>query len=104
MFVGFQLAATDYQVDHTITDGISKFPTPTNRTDLRSFFPLVINFQLVQILFPCCLHQYSFYSAQRTEFQWSVTHGHGQAFQTIKESLTVFFFVLFFTVQCILIQ
>ena len=33
-FAGFQLSATGYQVDHTIIDAISKFPTPANRTDL----------------------------------------------------------------------
>ena len=39
-YAGFQLSATGYQVDHTIIDAISKFPTPTNRTDLQSFFGL----------------------------------------------------------------
>ena len=39
-YSGFQLSATGYQVDHTIIDAISKFPTPTNRTDLQSFFGL----------------------------------------------------------------
>ena len=39
--LGFQLSAIGYQVDHTIIDAISIFPTPANRTDLRSFFGLV---------------------------------------------------------------
>ena len=34
IFAGFQLSATGYQVDYTIIDAISKFPTPANRTDL----------------------------------------------------------------------
>ena len=29
-----------YRVDTTITDGITQFPTPSNRTDLRAFFGL----------------------------------------------------------------
>jgi len=40
-FAGFQLSATGYQIDHTIIDAISKFPTAANRTDLRSFFGLL---------------------------------------------------------------
>ena len=41
IFAGFRLSAQGYQVDHSITDAISKFPKPSNRTDLRSFFGLV---------------------------------------------------------------
>ena len=33
-FAGFTLSADGYQVDHSITEAITKFPTPTNRTDL----------------------------------------------------------------------
>ena len=40
-FAGFQLSSNGYQVDSSITEAISSFPTPTNRTDLRSFFGLV---------------------------------------------------------------
>ena len=40
-FAGFILSAQGYGVDHSITDAISQFPTPTNRTELRSFFGLV---------------------------------------------------------------
>ena len=43
-FTGFQLSATGYQIDHTITNVISKFPTAANRTDLQSFFGLVNQF------------------------------------------------------------
>ena len=34
------LSAQRYRVDHSITDAISHFPVPTNRTDLWSFFGL----------------------------------------------------------------
>ena len=36
-FAGFTLSAEGYQVDNSITDAITEFPTPSNRTDLRSF-------------------------------------------------------------------
>ena len=40
-FAGFILSPAGYQVDPTITQAITKFPTPTNRTELRSFVGLV---------------------------------------------------------------
>ena len=39
-FAGFQLSSNGNQVDKSITDAIASFPTPNNRTDLRSFFGL----------------------------------------------------------------
>ena len=36
IFAGFQLYGSGYQVDKSITDAISNFPTPTNCTDLGS--------------------------------------------------------------------
>ena len=40
-FAGFQLSTHGYQIDESITEAISKYPTPTSRTDLRSFIGLV---------------------------------------------------------------
>ena len=40
-FAGFHLSADRYHVDNSIIAEISKFPTPTTRTDLRSFISLV---------------------------------------------------------------
>ena len=40
-FAGFELSPDGYTVSKYITDAISKFPTPSSRTDLRSFFGLV---------------------------------------------------------------
>ena len=37
--MGFQLSAEGYRVD-SITEAITKFPIPTSRTDLCSFFGL----------------------------------------------------------------
>ena len=40
-FAGFQLSARGYQVDPSITAAITNYPTPTNRSELRSFLGLV---------------------------------------------------------------
>ena len=37
-FAGFQLSAEGYQIDQTITEAISSYPTPTNHTDPATFF------------------------------------------------------------------
>ena len=39
-FAGFKLSSSGYQIDQSITNAISNFSTPTNRTDLHSFFGL----------------------------------------------------------------
>ena len=36
-FTGLKLSMQGYQVDATVTDAITKFPTPSTRTDLRAF-------------------------------------------------------------------
>ena len=38
---GFLLSNQGYQIDPSITEAISKYPVPTNRTELRSFIGLV---------------------------------------------------------------
>ena len=40
-FAGFELSTEGYTISKDITDAIKKFPTPSSRTDLRSFFGLV---------------------------------------------------------------
>ena len=40
-FAGFNLSASRYQVDPSITQAITNFPTPATRTDLRLFIGLV---------------------------------------------------------------
>ena len=39
-FAGFTLSSEGYAISSEITDAISNFPTPSSRTDLRSFFGL----------------------------------------------------------------
>ena len=40
-FAGFILSPKGYQINPSITQAIAEFPTPANRTDLRSFIGLV---------------------------------------------------------------
>ena len=40
-FADFELISNSYNIGKEITDIISKFPIPSSRTDLRSFFGLV---------------------------------------------------------------
>ena len=37
-FAGLKLSSEGYRIDSTITETITKFPTPSSRTDLQSFF------------------------------------------------------------------
>ena len=41
LIAGFVLSADGYQVDGSITDAISNFPTPATRLELRSFVGLL---------------------------------------------------------------
>ena len=45
-FAGFTLTPLGYSVSIDITDAIAQFPKPSSRTDLRSFFGLIIINQL----------------------------------------------------------
>ena len=86
-FAGFRLSAKGYQVDTSITDAISKFPKPTNRTELRSFFGLVNQLSsstpmVATLLTPLCP-----LLSNKNDFLWSTEHDH--AFEAAKESLTV---------------
>ena len=40
-FAGFQLSSDGYRIDPSITEALTQFPTPANRSDLQSFFGLV---------------------------------------------------------------
>ncbi len=54
-FAGLTLSSEGYHVSDDITDAITKFPTPSSRTDLRSFLGLAN--QLASSLLPF-LHHY----------------------------------------------
>jgi len=85
-FAGFTLSEQGYKVDHSIVDAISQFPSPTSRTDLRSFFGLVNQLSsstnvVAQLLTP--LHPLF---STKNDFLWSPNHQ--QAFNAIKDTIT----------------
>ena len=84
-FAGFILSADGYKVDSSITDAISRFPTPSNRTNLRSFFGLVNQLSastsaVAGLLAPLCP-----LLSTKNEFVWAPEHN--QTFDNAKKSL-----------------
>ncbi len=85
LFAGFILTPDGYTISDDITNAISRFPTPSSRTDLRSFFGLVNQLaastsNIAEVLAPLR----PLLSA-RNDFLW--TPDHDQAFQHAKEML-----------------
>ena len=84
-FAGFTLTPDGYTISSEITDAIAKFPTPSSRTDLRSFFGLVNQLasstnNIAEILAPLRP-----LLSTRNDFLW--TPNHSEAFQRAKELL-----------------
>ena len=86
-FACFKLRGDGYQVDRSITDAISNFPTPTNRTDLRSFFGLANQLSTSTNTISSLLTPLRSLLSTKNDFQWSEIHN--QAFQSAKQHLTV---------------
>ena len=86
-FAGFTLSADGYQVDHFITKAITKFPTPTNRTDLRSFFGLVNQLSFSTNTIAPLLTPLRPLLSTKNNFLWSSDHQ--KAFTILKNSLTI---------------
>ena len=84
-FAGLLLTAEGYRIDLTITEAITKFPSPATRTDIRSFFGLAnllasSTDRMAELLEPlgpllCTEH----------EFVWPATHE--EALVKVKEHL-----------------
>ena len=87
IFTGFSLSAEGYQVDQSITDAIFNFPTPPNRTDLRSFFGLVNQLSASTNTISILLTPLCPLLSTKKEFIWSPNHD--EAFKKAKESLTI---------------
>ena len=84
-FAGFQVSSEGYHIDSSITEALANFPTPTNHTDLRSFFSLVNQLSsstdtVAQLLLPLR----PLLSAKH-EFMWLAEHD--RAFTRAKEHL-----------------
>ena len=85
-FAGFILSADGYRMDPAITDAIEQFPTPTNRTDLRSFFGLVNLLSACTDTIAPLLAPLRPLLSIKNDFVW--TPNHDLAFGKSKESLT----------------
>ena len=84
-FAGFQLSATGYQVDQSITEAISKYPTPTSRTDLRSFVGLVNQLSSSTNTVATILTPFRPLLSTKNDFLWLSSHD--EAFDIAKKSL-----------------
>ena len=70
-FAGFALSAQGYSVDKSITDAISSFPTPTNRTDLRAFCGLANQLSASTAALANLLAPLRPLLSTKNEFMWS---------------------------------
>ena len=85
-FAGFQLSAKGYQVDESITEAIAKYPTPSSRTDLRSFIGLVNQLSTSTNTVAKLLAPLRPLLNTKNDFTWSSSHE--EAFSIAKKSLT----------------
>ena len=86
-FAGFVLSGEGYKVDTSITEAISKFPTPSNRTDLRSFIGLANQLSASTNAVAGLLTPLRPLLSTKNDFTWATEHD--QAFDDAKKSLTV---------------
>ena len=93
-FAGFKLSAQGYCIDKSITDAISSFPTPANRTDLRAFFGLANQLSACTATLANLLAPMRPLLSTKNEFIWSpdLDHVFTNAKQTLTSSPTVSFF------------
>ena len=85
-FAGFQLSSSGYKIDPAITEAITKYPTPANRSDLRSFIGLVNQLSTSTNTLAALLTPLRPLLSTKNEFLWS--DHHQEAFTNIKKSLT----------------
>ena len=85
-FAGFLLSDQGYQIDPSITEAISKYPVPTNRTELRSFIGLVNQLSSSTSAVATLLTPFRPLLSTKNEFTWSPCHD--TAFIDAKKSLT----------------
>ena len=79
------MSAQGYRFDHSITDVISRFPTPSNQTELRPFFGLVNQLfsstnVVATLLTPICP-----LLSTKNDFLWSPDHQ--QVIDAVKNAL-----------------
>ena len=87
-FAGFILSADGYRTDPAITDAIKQFPTPTNCTDLCSFFGLVNQLSACTDTIAPLLAPLRPLLSIKNDFVWTPNHDLAFGKANIKESLT----------------
>ena len=70
-FAGFHLSSAGYRIDPSITQAIENFPTPTSRTELRSFIGLVDQLSTSTATISDLLSPLHPLLSTRNEFTWS---------------------------------
>jgi len=83
-FTGFILSKDRYQVDSSITDAITKFPSPSTRSDLCSFVGLVNQLSASTATITTLLNPLRPLLSTKNEFLW--TPEIDLAFTKVKES------------------
>ena len=85
-FAGFQLSASGYKIDSSIIEAITNYPTPSSRSDLRSFIGLVNQLSTSTNTIATMLAPLRPLLSTKNEFLWS--NHHQEAFVQVKTSLT----------------
>ena len=96
-FAGFQLSSSGYKIDPSIIEAITKYPTPTSRSDLRSFIGLVNQLSTSTNTLATLLDPLRPLLSTKNEFLWSSYHQ--EAFSHIKTSLTTTPMLSFFDIS-----
>ena len=96
-FAGFQLSADGYQVDPSITTAITAYPSPTNRSELRSFIGLVNQLSTSTNTLATLLGPIRPLLSTKNEFLWSTTQE--EALNQVKKSLTTSPLLSFFDIN-----
>ena len=73
-FVGLKLLSEGYQIDSTTTEAITKFPTPSSCTDLRSFFGLINQLSTSTDKTATLLESLHPLLSTKKEFTWTADH------------------------------
>ena len=85
-FAGFILSGNGYKIDSAITEAIVKFPMPSNRTDLRSFFGLANQLSASTDSIAGLLAPLRPLLSTKNDFLWTTEHD--LAFHNARKSLT----------------
>ena len=96
-FAGFQLSSDGYKIDPSITEAITKYPTPTSRAELCSFIGLVNQLSTSTNTLATLLSPLRPLLSTKNEFLWSAQHQ--EAFSNIKTSLTTTPLLSFFDIN-----